>query len=251
MHIREQKKAEMNRRRIIITKRYNVIGPQELTEHPRVRKYWELPREYCLIEIGDCIEQASGSLNSHDLAVARLDEAAMFAPFYRSVKSIAEITTLHVALPTAIYHLVTDRKSVSRWLQLSLTNDWETSPVLHTACRLNSRRLEELQVVQASVSEWATSMLQTGGLRVFGPLAAENRKYALRCEFSGTSGDAAMALFMVLTDAMSAYHLRSVSFRAPKGCGATIQPRQKTNGKTHWAGHTGQGQDHKVVLICG
>lgn len=254
MHVREPTHAEINRRRVIITKRYNVIGSQKLSHHPRVKKHWELPRDYCLIEIRDCADQISGFPNSHELAVARLDEAALFAPFYHSIKSIAEIMTLHVPFPTVIYHLVTDRKSVLRWPQLSFNNEWETSLVLHAACRVNTRQLEELEIVQASISEWASSMLRTGELRVFGPVASEGRKYAVTCEFSRASGDAAMALFMVVTDAMAAYHLRSVSFHAPKGWASSVKRTLKANGKANGPGEGAAGQDEPMFedsLICG
>ena len=166
MHIREPKNAVTNRRRVIITKRYNVIGSEELRAHPRVRKYWELPRDYCLIEIRDWVAQPLDSATSHEVAVARMDEAAIFAPFYHSIKSIAEIMTLHVPLPTTVYHLVTDRKSVSRWPQFCFSKEWETSSILHTACRLNSNSGEELAVTQVSITEWATAMIQAGVLRV-------------------------------------------------------------------------------------
>lgn len=118
---------------------------------------------------------------------------------------------------------------------------------------MNSRQLDELEVVQASISKWASSMVKIGELRVFGPVVYEGRKYAVTCEFSGASGDAAMALFMVVTDAMSTYHLRSVTFHAPKGWASVVKRALKVNGKANGSGENTDGQHEPMFedsLIC-
>lgn len=204
-------------RKVIVTKSYNLVAPEELTTHPQLRKCWQLPREYTLIEIADpalTAEEPSCQTSRH-AAVASMAEGMLFAPFHRRLKSLADITTLHFSAQTTSYHLITESRYIPKWPSFVFSPHWDAQEAIAIHCRLNSDLLSRFEVLQSTFVEWATRMREIGKLRLFLPVVSERRKYVVNCEFAEPCGDQIIALFMLLADTGAHTCLRSVSFYLP------------------------------------
>ena len=205
------------KRRVIITKSYNLLCWEHLAHHPQARKCWQLPEDYMLVEISDpgLKDTPQSSTDSRRIAIASLKEAQLFVPFYRRMKSLAEIATLHVSTQTASYHFITDSRKVLQWPPFSVSPGWETGRVIQVECLLTSDLIGRFQFLQSVLSEWAVCMRQLKQLQLFAPIISEPRKYAVACEFAQGCGDPTMALLMLLSDARASTCMRSVAFRPP------------------------------------
>lgn len=216
-------------RKVIITKSYNLVAPEELTTHPLLSKCWQLPREYTLIEIVDpALSQEEPSFQtSRHAALASMAEGMLFAPFHRRLKSLADITTLHFSTQTTSYHLITESRYIPRWPSFVLSPRWETQQAIAIHCRLNSDLASRFEVLQSTIVEWAARMREIGKLRLFLPIVSERRrKYVVNCEFAEPCGDQIVALFVLLADTRLHTCLRSVSFYLP---GVRIRASRNTS----------------------
>jgi hypothetical protein len=203
-------------RKVIITKSHNLIGWEHLAKHSLVRRRWRLPREYTLIVV-DPTAETTGSvcLSQKQMAVAHVEEASLFAPFYRRTKSLAEISTLHLTARTTSYHFVADSRSVLQYPAFRVFPDWETSNVIQIRCLLRSNLTGRCLFLQSIFAEWAIGMRGLQELRLFSPVISDRRQYVVTCGFGEACGDATMALLMLLSDTRAATCLRSVAFCPP------------------------------------
>ena len=215
-------------RRVIITKSYNFVAPEELTKHPLLNKCWQLPREYTLIEILDPVLRQEEPLcqTSRHAALASMAEGMLFAPFHRRMKSLADITTLHFSAQTTSYYLITESRYIPRWPSFVFSPHWDAQEAIAIHCRLNSDLISRFEVLQSSFVEWAARMREIGKLRLFLPVVSERRKYVVNCEFDEPCGDQIITLFMLLADTGLQTCLRSVSFYLP---GARIRGSRNTS----------------------
>lgn len=205
-------------RKVIVTKSYCLVAPEELTTHSQLRKCWKLPRDYTLIEILDPVlsQEEPSSQTARHAELASMAEGTVFAPFHRRLKSLADITTLHFSAQTTSYHLITDRRQVPRWPLFVFSTGWDTREAVAIHCRLNSDLASRFEVLQSTIVEWAALMTEIGKLRLFLPILSERRrKYVVNCEFAEPCGDQIIALFILLADTRVHTCLRSASFYSP------------------------------------
>lgn len=201
-------------RKVIITNSSYLIGFDDLSRHPAITKCWSLPRDYTLFEVTDPIFANSGDMHppSAQMAAAIVEEAALFAPFYRGLRSLADIKALHIAGQTASYHLITLSRAQLHWPITSFEENWDMARSLWIACRLRRRFLEGSQLLRGLFVEWQTWMEQLGQTSRHAETEGAPGRYLVQYHFTQPCGACLMALLMLLAHTSHVTSLKSVTF---------------------------------------
>ena len=208
-------------RKVIITRSSYLIPQEELSSHPGFHESWQLPQGYTLVSINDPVFQDPKTRHapSRSKAAAIMAENTIFAPFYQQPRSLADILALKVPTRTVFYHLITASRTLLQWPRLDLVQDWEIAEHLQVLCHYSRRGLPALHQPDSVFQEWQLCMRRLKVLQDFDRITFEPEAYSVRCHFSQSAGDAAMALFMILSNANDQTSLRSVRF-TPSTSGA-------------------------------
>jgi hypothetical protein len=154
------------------------------------------------------------SLNDESIraqeAAAIQEEMKLLAPLYGNEKSQSRFIRLAVLTSTTFYQFM-DKRPI-RWPQIGYSKDWSSAQTIHVAAEVESVSRDATVAFNIVFQEWANSMTAQGQLRQVHPLLQTDCKVEFICEFREACGDAAMALYMLLTDSRKMTFVQSVGF---------------------------------------
>lgn len=215
----------MRIRRIIITKECNIANIAELRKQPCVRKWWKLPLDYAIFEFyhpiferiyDDDLDMSNAARMEEQVrletAAALSEERRLLAPLYQEIKNPSDALTLLVPSKTAIYHFLGKGKGQIPWPNLACSNGWELSSRIHIRGRLVAAIPETLKSLQTVISDWANSMKYVGAITEMDDISFTGESFAFAAECSEHCGDAAMALFVLLTETRQMTSVQAVQF---------------------------------------
>jgi hypothetical protein len=202
-------------RKVIITRSSYLVD--ELSRQRIVKKHWSLPRGYTLFCIEDPVFSDSAHIYapSPSRASAILEEAMLFVPFCNGVRSLADIKALHIAGQAGSYHLVSASRTTLPWPTLKTSQNWDTSQTILVVCRLEAGSSQRRLLLKTIFSEWEVCMQRLRQVRQVVEVAAGSGRYAARAHFARASGEATMALLMLLCETSSLTSLKSVELLVP------------------------------------
>lgn len=149
-----------------------------------------------------------------------MEEAFLFAPFYQQVRSLADILSFKVSTRTVFYHLVTTSRRLLEWPRLEVVPDWQVAQQIQIVCHFPRQGPSQLGFLDAVFDQWQSCMSRLRVLRDFMRVTFEPDTYIARCAFHHSAGDAAMALFMLLSSTSNETFLQSVRLTPPaSNCG--------------------------------
>jgi hypothetical protein len=227
--------SNMRVRRVIITKNANVNNIETLPLHPNVRKCWRLPREYVLFEfyhpvferIYDQDPAVANAARSDEIvrsqtAEAIAEERNLLAPLYRDIGNPSNALTLLVPSKAATYFFVGRGKGRISWPRTGYSPGWESSTRIRVDGRLFMALPEAVEGLRTVLREWSDSMTKIGEMKAIETLIIDGTHFSAICEFEGPCGDAAMALFMLLTETRNLSSLEAVGFFFPDDISSTL-----------------------------
>lgn len=213
-------------RQVIITRYSNVADPDGLSKNKLVRKAWKLPRGYFLCELFDPVFE---SIYNWDMAKQRAafadegirarsaaivaEEMALFAPLFGQEKRRSPFLKLGVPCQSVLYRFL-DRQPI-RWPELGYSPNWETVRSIEITGELKSISQEAAEELRILFQEWLVAMAALGEINRAHPITFTHEKFVVECEFTGACGDAAMALYMLLTETKKITSVKSVGFFLP------------------------------------
>lgn len=203
-------------RKIIIAPTPYLIPCDEVHRPPGVRRWWRLPRACTFIEMDDPVFETTETLHppSSSLAGAMMQEAALFAPYYRHVRSLADVLTLKLVTNTASYHLITSSHTLLQWPSLTLFTDLESEQIQLT-CQFPDKSPAELERFTQIVKEWQRSMRRLGVLKIFERIDLTPLTYVALCQFIHSGEEASVALFMMLSACCAETAIESLKVSPP------------------------------------
>jgi hypothetical protein len=200
-------------RKVIVTKA-SYISFDELARNPRVRKHWLLPRGFMLIEMMHPASRGAAAKRAQpQIAAALEEEAALFAPFYRRVRSLAEIMTLQIRTRTASYHLCAAGPTIVRWPNLRVPDGWDVQTAMDITCKFSTSIAARMSI-RRIFNEWRSCLTGLGELATFEARSRVAGQYAGKCKFTGCCGDATIALLILLAGEGARLRLQSVHLSA-------------------------------------
>jgi hypothetical protein len=210
-------------RQVIITRYSNVADPHGLSKNKLVRKAWKLPRGYFLCELFDPVFE---SIYNWDMAKQRAafadagirarsasivaEEMALFAPLYGQEKRRSPFLRLGVPCQSVLYRFL-DKQPI-RWPELGNSLNWESSRSIDITGELKSTSQEVAEGLRILFQEWVDALAALGELSRAHPIIFTGENFSAECEFTGPCGDAAMALYMLLTETKKITSVQSVGF---------------------------------------
>jgi hypothetical protein len=213
-------------RQVIITRYSNVADPDGISKNKLVQKAWKLPRGYFLCELFDPVFEA---IYNWDMAKQRAafadegirarsaaviaEEMALFAPLYGQEKRRSPFVKLGVPCQSVLYSFL-DKQPI-RWPELGHSPNWETARSIEITGELKSALHKAPEELSMSFQEWVDAMTALGEISRARPITFSDENFVTKCEFKGACGDAAMALFMLLTEAKKVTSVQSVGFFLP------------------------------------
>jgi hypothetical protein len=199
-------------KKIIITRTSYLVPCNELLRPPGVRRCWLLPREFTLVELDDPVFETVHTLYapSSSQAAAILQEAALFAPYYRQARSLADVSALKILTKTVTYHLVLSSRILLRWPGLMLIQDWDTVQPIQLTCRFLQMSSRHLGIFEQIVEEWQVCMRRLGVIGRFDRVPGATPT-TVECQFIHSGEEATLALFMMLSSARFGISLGSLN----------------------------------------
>jgi hypothetical protein len=213
-------------RQVIITRYSNVADPNGISKNKLVRNAWKLPRGYFLCELFDpvfesiynwdmakqCAAFADEGIRARSAAIVT-EEMKLFAPLYGREKRRSPFLKLAVPCQSVLYRFL-DRQPI-RWPELGYSPSWETARSIDIAGELKSTSREATEELRILFQEWVDAMAALGKIKRAHPITFTHEKFVAECEFTGACGDAAMALYMLLTETKKITSVQSVGFFLP------------------------------------
>ena len=204
-------------RKVIITRSSYLIHPNELACYANVRKCWQLPREHTLLELDDPIFLDLHTLYppSRSRAAAIIQEAGLFAPYYRETRSLTDVVALKVSTATTWYHLVRSSRTELKWPKLVLFKNWHTGRHVQVRCHFRPKSEPDFIGFSDTVAQWESFMRHRKILRSVDRLDHNFSTWIARFEFNNSAADATIAFFMLLSLSRAQISLKSVSVSLP------------------------------------
>jgi hypothetical protein len=213
-------------RQVIITRYSNVADPDGISKNKLVQKAWRLPRGYFLCEFFDPVFEAiyncdvakqraafaDEGIRARSAAVVA-EEMALFAPLYGQEKRRSSFVKLGVPCQSVLYRFLD--KQATRWPELGHSPNWETARSIEITGELKSTSQKAAVELSIPFQEWVDAMAALGEISRAGPITFGGQKFLAECEFTGACGDAAMALYMLLTETKKITSVQSVGFFLP------------------------------------
>jgi hypothetical protein len=214
----------MRIRYVAINRDSDFTDVEAFASHQNVVKCWRLPRTFTLYEL---YAPVFDLVWDPDLChAARLDPVVreqenevywernrQLAPLLREVAD-PNNHPMDVRAITAHYDFFGRGRSF-RWPQLGTSPGWGEARVIRIAGRLAAFTPEKVQSLKAVFKEWGDRMRDLGELTSAGELGFSGAHFNAMCEFGGPCGDAAMALFMLVTDTRKLTSLQAIGFFHP------------------------------------
>lgn len=199
-------------RKVIITQTRYLISSNDLVCHPAVRRCWPLPWGHTLIELDDPIFQNRSTLHppSRSRETAIVQEAALFAPYYRQSRSLADVLALKVSTQTTWYHLVTASRTELKWPNLILLKNWYTTQQIQIVCRFPHRSEPDFRAFDEPLKHWRDWMTDRNVLRSVARTEPSPSTCVATLTFNNYAADAMMALFLYMSIAPAKNPVRGV-----------------------------------------
>lgn len=224
----------MRIRYVAINRDTDFADVEGFARHPHVVKCWRLPRAFTLYEL---YAPVFDLIWDPDLSnAARLDPEVrrrtnevywernrQLAPLLRDVPD-PNHRPMDVRAITAHYHFFGLGRSY-HWPQLGTSVGWGEARVIRIAGRLATALPENVRSLQALFSEWADCMTRLGELTRAPVIHLSDGYFSEVFEFSGPCGDAAMALFMLVTDTRKLTSLQAIGFFHPEDYATAFSQR--------------------------
>ena len=209
-------------REVIITKDSNLIDLDTLAQNPIVRKCWRLAKGYTLIEPYDPVlddPRISSAARHKEPLKSQLnafysEQAKLLAPLYEHVKPSDAGMALIPGTRTVYRFLGRDKLRI-RWPEIGCSRGWESANTVRISGRLVAAIPETIQGLNTVLKEWLDSMAAVSQIRLVRSMAFADRDFTLIAEFADACGDAAMALYILLTETRGLTSLEAVGFFLP------------------------------------
>ena len=219
----------MRIRRVIITRESNIENLANLPEQSSVKTCWRLPFNYTMFEfyhpvferIYDDRPSISNAARAEDwvrrqTAAAIAEERRLLAPLYRDFHNPSDALILLVPSRVAIYHFVGKGKGQIAWPELNCAQGWEVSKRIRIKGQMIVAIEETVYGLQTVIRDWAVSMKGIGIVTQIGEIVTAGESFTINFECSAFSGDAVMALYILLTETRNLTSIQTLHF-APAG----------------------------------
>lgn len=216
----------MRNRRIIITRETNIEDVSRLEVHPNVRSVWWLPRGFVLFEFYHPVFELIYSENLAIANAARVNEEVrqqtadavsveqrLLAPLYTAIGHSSDALTLMVPARGATYHFVGKGKGHISWPELKSSDGWERARKMRVEMVLVSSIPETSNALEHVIADWSESLRGPAEMKVEN-VSRINDGMVATVHCSTRIFDAAMALFILLTETRHLTSLCSVCFQA-------------------------------------
>jgi hypothetical protein len=215
----------MRIRRVIVTRESNIGELDSLQKHPNIKGVWRLPFNYVMFEFYHPVFERIYDDNMTASNAARVEEqvkvqtlAAMseegriLAPLYAEIRQPSDALTLLVPSNGAMYHFVGKGKGQIAWPELNCRKGWELARKTRVQMFLISAVPEALNNLDKLIADWAALLKNLGVLVRIKDLTRIGDSVTANVECFTSAGDAAMALYILLTETRSLTSVYRVSF---------------------------------------
>jgi hypothetical protein len=212
----------------VVTQNSNVADIGALLRHENVIKCWRLPREYVLFEfyhpVFDHIYEINPQVKHTALgnesirsqtAAASAIERGLLGPLYRKTQSPSDAVMLLVPAKTVFYEFLGARKGRIPWPDLGCSPGWESVRSVFITGQRESVSPEKEAALKEVFQEWLDTMKELGVMNQADSIRLVGHSFETVGEFTEPCGDAAIALYMLLTETRKITTVQSIGFFAP------------------------------------